>query len=57
MKKQFYFTDNWVGDVYKFDTLRQAKKEAKNHTCGHTIAIYCDGQIVSLVKPRENPLP
>jgi hypothetical protein len=57
MKKQFYFKDNWAGDIHNFDTLRQAKKEAKNHTLGHSIAIYSGGDIVAIVKPNETPLP
>ena len=55
----YYFTDNWVGNVYNFATIREAKKEAKKHTYGHSIAIYSrkSGSIVTFVAPRENPLP
>lgn len=53
----YYFTDNWVGDVYRFPSLREAKKEAKKHTCGHSIAIFHDMEIVAVVAPSERPLP
>lgn len=53
----YTFTDNWYGDVFSFPSLRQAKREARQHTCGHCIAIYHNGDIVSIVKPKENPLP
>lgn len=53
----YTFIDNWYGDSFSFPTLRAAKKEAKNHTCGHSIAIYHNGDIVAIVKPNERPLP
>jgi hypothetical protein len=53
----YYFTDTWYGNVYEFRTLREAKREAKQMTCGHSIAIFRNGEIVSTVKPREKPFP
>ena len=53
----YTFTDNWYGDSYQFTTLREAKKEARKHTCGHSIHIYKQGTIVSVVKPNERPMP
>ena len=35
----------------------EAKKEAKNHTCGFPVYIYKGSQIVAIVPPKENPLP
>ncbi len=53
----YTFIDNWNGDKYEFQSLREAKKEAKRHTCGFCIYIYKGMEIVSIVEPRENPLP
>lgn len=53
----YTFTDNWYGDSFTFPTLARAKREAKKHTYGHSIAIYNKGDIVAVVKPQENPLP
>lgn len=33
----YTFIDNWCGDHYEFPTLREAKKEAKNHTFGFPV--------------------
>lgn len=53
----YYFTDTWYGDVHQYRTLREAKREARKMTYGHSIVIYRDAQIVATVKPHENPLP
>lgn len=53
----YTFIDNWCGDHYEFSTFQEAKKEAKNHTCGFPVYIYKGSQIVAIVPPKENPLP
>lgn len=53
----YSFRDTWYGDVFEFPTLRKAKREAQKMTCGHCIQIYKEGEIVAVVKPKENPLP
>lgn len=57
IKSMYTFRDNWVGDIYQYPTLREAKKEAKHYTWGFSINIYHNGEIVAIVPPRENPFP
>lgn len=53
----YTFRDTWYGDVYNCPTLSSAKREAKKHTYGHSIAIYHKGEIAAIVYPNEKPLP
>ena len=56
-EKKYSFRDNFSGDSYQFENLREAKKEAKNHTYGFQIYIYCNGEIVAVVEANDKPLP
>lgn len=56
-EKIYTFQDNFSGDNYQFASLRDAKKEAKNHTYGFPIYIYDRGEIVAVVNPNDKPLP
>lgn len=53
----YTFRDTWYGDIHEYRTLREAKRAAKSMTCGHSIAIYRNGEIQAIVPPRERPLP
>lgn len=53
----YTFMDNWYGDIYEYRTKREAEREAKKHTNGHCVHIYKNGEIVSVIRPNENPLP
>jgi len=45
---KYWFSDNWYGDIKTFDSLKEAKKEAKEQT-GVSIAIHDEkGNIVCL---------
>ena len=56
-EKKYSFRDNFSNDRYEFVSLREAKKEAKNHTYGFQIYIYCNGDIAAIVNPNDKPLP
>lgn len=56
-EKKYTFRDNFCGDRYEFVSLREAKKEAKNHTYGFQIYIYSNGEIAAIVNPNDKPLP
>lgn len=57
-EKKYTFRDNFSNDRYEFVSLREAKKEAKNHTYGFQIYIYgCDGNIAAVVEANDKPLP
>lgn len=56
-EKKYTFRDNFSNDRYEFASLREAKQEAKYHTYGFTIYIYCNGEIAAIVNPNDNPLP
>ena len=56
-EKKYRFRDNFSGDRYEFETLREAKKEAKYHTYGFPIYIYDRGEIAAVVNPNDKPLP
>lgn len=56
--KKYHFLDNWNNGLHEFDTLREAKREARRHTCGFTLYIYDDtGKQVATVPPAERPFP
>lgn len=57
-EKKYTFRDNFSNDRYEFVSLREAKKEAKNHTYGFQIYIYSnDGEIAAIVEANDKPLP
>ena len=56
-EKKYTFQDNFSGDRYEFVSLREAKKEAKNHTYGFAIYIYDKGEIAAVVNPNDKTLP
>ena len=56
-EKKYRFRDNFSNDSYQFASLREAKKEAKYHTYGFSVYIYCNGEIVAVVDPNDKPLP
>lgn len=53
----FWFLDNWCGDTHEYRTLREAKKEARKCTYGHSVSIHHNGAIVAVIEAKENPLP
>lgn len=58
LMKKFHFLDNWNNGLHEFDTIREAKREARRHTCGFTLYIYDDtGKQVATVPPAERPFP
>ena len=56
-EKKYSFRDNFSGDRYQFASLNEAKQEAKNHTYGYQIYIYCNGDIAAIVNANDKPLP
>ena len=56
-EKKYTFRDNFSGDSYKFENLREAKQAAKHFTYGNPIYIFKDRDIVAVVNPNEKPLP
>ena len=55
--KKYSFRDNFSDERYEFVSLREAKKEAKNHTYGFQIYIYCNGEIAAVVNANDKTLP
>lgn len=56
-EKKYTFQDNFSGDWFKFGSLIEAKKAAKNHTWGFPVYIYERGEIAAIVNPNDKPLP
>lgn len=56
-KMKYSFRDNFNDDRYEFDSLKEAKQAAKQHTWGFPVYIYSDGNIAAIVNPNDKPLP
>ena len=48
-KNKYYYRDNWSGDIHRFASLREAKKNAAKE-CGMSIAVCNASGIVCTVK-------
>ena len=55
-EKKYRFRDNFIGDIYQFASLREAKQAAKQLTFGHPIYIFRDRDIVAVVEANDKPL-
>ena len=56
-EKKYRFRDNFIGDIYQFASLKEAKQAAKQLTFGHPVYIYKDRDIVAVVEAKDKPLP